>query len=594
MPLRQWSKTSFVVLALTLWVGVGLIAPFVVTLNSNETLGDSVEASTAGTFSFEHPVVLSTVPFIRVERGLGMFVDSAGRPLPAGTQPPASQGHVRLFNAVVSIEAMAPTATSDVVSRNGAEPALASPIAHTLAEGRYQSLSIRRSTVQLATPSGGRAALSDVTADVTVPRAGHVMIKGRGNFRGLPVQFETFASPGQGERNASTQQSRLPLRLAIKSEHIDIGLDGRLVSTPTAVWLEGPAHVSTQGARGFARWLGALWPRGSGLRDISIKGEMTARLDVVTFDKAVVRMDGNDGAGVLAIKVGGDRPVISGTLAYKSFDITPYLGMPEPAAARIDRVSWSSLAADALTVPLGRNVDADLRLSADRVLVNRLDIGPAAATVALKDGRLLADLAGFSVAGMEGGGQIIADFTASVPKVTARGKFDRVDLTYVAGLAGLSPMVQGRVHVRADLVGHGSTLQSVVDSASGRIALTSAEAGRIGVDFRRLGAAARQGDVVGWSGGGAGRLVPYEALDLRLVLKDGSLAAEKAEIKDGDGVWAISGQVNLPAALVDARVRLVPSNPQAGTAQPAGAAALAPLEIKGPLSEPRIRAELSR
>ena len=384
MPLGRWSRTNLTVLATLLWLSLGLIAPLIWSYSSQDNLGDAVEASTSEAFAITHPIVLSAKPLVRIDRGLALFVDSSGNPLPPGSLTPATNGNIRLFNASISVGT-----TSEPTPRHAGDVAEGvSPLAAALADLRFDSLLIRRSTIFLAMPGEAREAITDVKAEVSLRRRGQVSVKGEGKVRGQPVSLNVGASPGQAEKLANGQ-IRSPFRFAMKGPNVEAAFDGRLVDSAGALSLEGPGELSLVGARPVARWLGAYWPSASGMRNISVRGQIMLNRDALTFDKAVVRMDGNEGAGVLAMRFGATRPLISGTLAYRSLDIAPYL-MAAADAASVASPSWSSVAVAPLTVPLGRHLDADVRISADRVLVHKLDLGPTATTLALKDGRMLA------------------------------------------------------------------------------------------------------------------------------------------------------------------------------------------------------------
>ncbi len=583
MPLGRWSRTNLTVLATLPWLSLGLIAPLIWSYSSHDTLVDAVEASTSEAFTITQPIVLSTVPLIRIDRGSALFVDSSGAPLPPGSRMPSTNGNIRLFNASISVGT---TAEPETTSTPDLADAL-SPLSAVLAGIRFDTLQIRQSTIFFAMHGETREAITDVKAEVSLRRRGQVSAKGEGKVRGQPVSLDLLASPGQAEKR-SNGQIRSPFRFALKSQNVEAAFDGRMVVSAGALAFEGPGDLSLAGARRVARWFGAYWPSASGMRDISVRGQLKLNHEALTFDKAIVRMDGNEGAGVLGIRFATSRPLISGTLAYKSLDIAPYLSAVSDGGS-LAPLSWSSVAGGKLTVPLGRHLDADVRISADRVLVHKFDLGPTATTLALKDGRLLADITGIAFNGSEGGGQITADFNGPLPRVTMRGKFDSVDFAPWSTTFGSPQVLQGKAIVVADVTGSGARLQDVLENLSGKIAVRSQGAGRLAIDIPALLAAAKADATVGWKSlAGSRGTTTYDAADLRLILRDGTLLTDTVEVRTPDGIWVATGIANVLANRIDMRLS---HSPPAAPNTPASLAPAAVLEIKGSLTEPRFKLE---
>jgi AsmA protein len=243
------------------------------------------------------------------------------------------------------------------------------------------------------------------------------------------------------------------------------------------------------------------------------------------------------------------------------------------------------LTTGSITVPFGMHLDADLRVSTDRLKLGTFELGRSAATITLNDGRLLADLAELGFEKGEGRGQIAADFTGFVPKVTIRGKLDKVDLgalsTAVAGL----PVLEAPGTVVADLAASGNTIRELMDRLAGKVTVNSAVAGRLGIDLKSLATAVASGPSVGWGAVARGS-TQFEKLDLKLVLREGILLTENAEMAGRDTSWVATGVVNLPANRLD--LRLVQTLP-ASAAPSLAAVTPAVLEFRGSWTEPVVR-----
>lgn len=584
MAHRRWARTFVVVIAVAVWLCLGLALPIVLSLYSSDIASDAVEAAPADAFTISHPVAMSTAPSIQIDRGTVAFVDASGNVVASASGGSSSavqpSQNLRLYNAIVSFGPETGAAKKNAAATS---PFPLSPYTEALAAGRFETLSLRRTTLIVHGLFETPEALTDVKADVSLRRRGFISIKGSAFMRGHRVHFDALANVGQAERRGALL-SKVPLKLSIKGDNIDFNFDGRITPASDQIEMTGQGDLSLPSGRSLARWFGSHWPSGPGLRDVSVKGQVRVSRETLAFENATVRMDGNEGSGVLGLRLRQPRPVITATLAYKTLDARPYLSNSQQIPT--DGFSWSSLAAGALTVPLGMHLDADMRISADRVQFGSFELGRLATTIALKDGRLLADIADVKFNGGEGGGQISADFTGFVPKVTVRGKLDQIDLSMLSGSLAGGQFLTGKAGVVADLFGSGTTMNDLIGGMAGKIAVRAQSPGKIGFDLRGMSDSVKTIAATGWGNVLRGP-TDYDNLDLRLVLRDGTILTEVAETKSSDGVWTAVGVVNLMSDRVDLRLSQTSpgSGPDAALATPQRV-----LELHGPLSAPRFSA----
>ena len=142
-------------------------------------------------------------------------------------------------------------------------------------------------------------------------------------------------------------------------------------------------------------------------------------------------IDGNEAAGALVLNLAGERPLIDATLAFHALDLTPYAEAARSQSFLFDRqtATWSLFD---LSFPLIRHVDADLRISAPKVALKGYGLGRGAATIAVRSGKLLADIAELELYGGKASAQVTANTNEIVPRYTLRGKVENFD----AGPAG--------------------------------------------------------------------------------------------------------------------------------------------------------------
>ena len=235
-----------------------------------------------------------------------------------------------------------------------------------------------------------------------------------------------------------------------------------------------------------------------GLNAASVKGQINWARRTIAIEDAKVALDGNEAAGALVLNLAGERPLIDGTLAFNALDLTPYVEAARSQSFLFDRHSASWSAFD-LSFPLIRHFDADLRISAPKVVVKGYGLGRGAATITVRSGKLLADIAELELHSGKVSAQVTANANELVPRYTLRGKVESFD----AGSAGTTlfgaNVITGRATLSIDVAAAGQTPAELLRGVSGKAALTMAEGGRVGLDIKALRTAAtKAGGAPGW------------------------------------------------------------------------------------------------
>ncbi|RZI38720.1 hypothetical protein EGT07_32760, partial [Herbaspirillum sp. HC18] len=122
---------------------------------------------------------------------------------------------------------------------------------------------------------------------------------------------------------------------------------------------------------------------------------------------------------------------MDGTLAFSTFDLLPYYEGLRPQTFGFERPStaWSNLD---LTFPLIRYIDTDLRISTPKVTFKGFDLGRTAATLTVRSGKLLADIAEVELGAGTASLQVTADTTGLVPRYGLKGKLENLDAAQMA------------------------------------------------------------------------------------------------------------------------------------------------------------------
>lgn len=536
-------------------------------------------AARAQSYDITSPFEIGSGSGIRIDGGTIELAVSGSRS--ASAAPPAlpEDGSASLIvdGGVFNIAGSA-------ITEEEADPVmLLAPLVDAVRNLKFEKLAIRHSTVHIKLPGGHAETMTNVTADVTTRRRTSLTLRGTGNLRGQDISFD-ISGPSLLDRKAGASRA---LKAVVKSPLLQISFDGRLVAAD-ALRLQGQANVSVSSLRQAARWLGAAWPAGSGLEEMTIAGEVDWQAPALAFDKATFQLDGNAATGTLALAFGDNRPNLTGTLAFKTLDLTAYFAH-ELKGQLASFLPWFSTADDH-PLPIGRQLDADVRLSASQVTLPGMDLGRFAASVSLKSGRLLADIAEIGIDSGQGSGQITANLLESPPPISVRGKLEGIDAARASTLLlGHGTALQGMATITMDLTTRGDTTAELVSKLRGKAAVSLREGGRLGIDMKSLMGAAQKSKLEGWDVAIRGQTA-VDGLEAKLRVDRGVVASELVEAIAGESRLKALGTVSLTARHIDIRV-LRDASPATAGRQQTTPRPQETLVVRGPWSAPTIQLE---
>ena len=573
------SRFATLVLVTLACLLLALLAP---TLNVKRAIdepfsGYAVMASPRDMHIIASPIRLSHAPDLTLNRGT-LYADgnaAAGTPI----------SRFVLDNPVFYLDASG--ARSRSAGADGgfgmAEVEAAAPLLvdQLLAMG-FEVLTIRRGTLNVTTADGSWETISDIQADVTGRRKGQVGARGSFTVRGQRVAFDTTVTPGADKRTA-----RWPAKLSLKSDLLEASLDGH-IDVAESLQLSGQAEIATPNVRRIARWFGMPVASADGLNAASVKGQINWARRTIAIEDAKVALDGNEAAGALVLNLAGERPLIDGTLAFNALDLTPYVEAARSQSFLFDRHSASWSAFD-LSFPLIRHFDADLRISAPKVVVKGYGLGRGAATITVRAGELLADIAELELHSGKVSAQVTANANEIVPRYTLRGKLESFD-TGSAGttLFGAS-VITGRATLSIDVAAAGQTPAELLRGVSGKAALTMAEGARVGLDIKALRTAAtKAGGAPGWGALAKGQ-TSLEQVEARGLLRDGVLITELVQARSGPLGLAASGRIDLSERTLDMHLAVRPNAAADKPLKPTDMAGAEAVTVRGFWQEPFVR-----
>jgi AsmA protein len=455
-------KRLWVALLVTFWLAVGLAIPFLVSFQGEEIRIDdiAVVAAPRDTYDVVAPIAIDPMARTSVTAGRLALGSAKGQMLTAEASADLIQsgeamlvldrGEVVLGDVVTSVAPVAFAGGGDGDA----------PLVAALKSGSFKALAIRNGTIVVSLPGGHLERFKQAKVQLVPDGAGAVSVKGEGFWRGQRSKFVLRSERPDAE-------GRLPVTFKLQASLIDVNFEGRLDRSATPS-LTGAATLAIKNVERLVNALGQSWPIGRLVQTLSIKGPVRWQSETLAFDKAAVTIDGNEARGTLGLKVVADgEGVLTGTLAFDTLDVGAYL--PRGSVMRDRRaLQWWRQLADSLSGQSTPPVDADIRVSADKVVSGDQEFGAAAATISMKDGRLAADVAEINLLEGRATGQFSVDFNRFIPAIRARGRLDGIRAgKWLQSVTGV-PVVDGVARVKADLVSHGIDPMRIAAELRGR------------------------------------------------------------------------------------------------------------------------------
>jgi len=371
----------------------------------------------------------------------------------------------------------AATAPSQSGARQAQAPAQAGD-GHPLSELRLGDVRLANGRVSYRDGQSGKTYdVEAVNLRLSLPDLDHpLQIDGGLTWNGKPVTLGgQVAAP-----RALLDGKSSALALGVGSDLIKLTFKGNAANTQP-MKIDGDVDFAVTNLRALAAWLGQpLAVSGTGLGPLAIKGKLAAVMNPqgprVSFDDAELSLDAIRAKGSLMADLAGRVPYVKASLATNLLDLNPYLPAPSAtssaSAPRVPGNAPSTSAADAAeqgwsTEPLDfsglRAANADLALKVEGLRLRDIKIGEGALAVALKDGKLAADLSELALYQGQGQGRVTLDGSGSVPAVGLTLKLagvqaepllkDSIGLDRLRGEAGADMQIAGAGRSQRELVG---------------------------------------------------------------------------------------------------------------------------------------------
>lgn len=376
-------------------------------------------------------------------------------------------------------------------------------------------------------------------------------LSGSSIWRGEPLSIEA------GARNPTSfiKGRQTPFTARLDAAPITIDFDGTATGIKNAR-LSGRLDLSSPSLRRFLGWIGNPLDEGTSLASVTISGEATIDKTGLEVSSARVSLDDNTGTGGLRIGF-GDRPLISGTLAFQSLDLTAYLSDLGSLRASPD---WKS---EAIDLDWLRRVDADIRLSSEELTAGRLSLGETATAVLVEDGVLEIGIAQASFYGGTLTGRLSLTDKDDGAAAQAQLRANGFSLEEAGHMLNLGQGLSGQSSIAGDLSTDGNTLGDLIANMDGTVTIGAAAGAMPGFGLDALAASMRTGVPVSGTEAknGSRAAMAYrsagaslEFLNRTAFVKSARLETEgylvdlKGLIALGNGAMDLAGKMALPDA----------------------------------------------
>jgi AsmA protein len=413
-----------------------------------------------------------------------------------------------------------------------------------------------------------------------------VAAEGSLTWRGVPLRLSGTASP---LRLALAGQ---PAELSLKvwGAPVEAVYTGTL-SLEGGIASNGTLSLQAASARALADWLGLAWAEGAAAEPLAFKARIETGDARVALSSLEASLGDAKAAGSLALRLEG-RPRLSGKLELSELDLGALLirrgkpgvaaPVPGPAAPKPSK-GWSEEAIDAKRLGLA---DADLALSAGRLVYRGVKAGPATLALTVDGGVAKAAFEAVELYGGRGKGKLTLDGRADVLAVAADLELTGVSLEpLLADAAGVT-WLGGRGTVALSLSGRGTSERQIVEGLDGKVDVAVVDGTLRGIDIGKIMRTVQRGRLPSLKTSRDERTA-FSAMTGKLDIAKGVARSRELKLTSPHLQVKGEGAVDLGPRRIDytLQTKIVGAPPAEGAVVNIGAIEV-PVGIKGPLEAP--------
>jgi AsmA protein len=393
-----------------------------------------------------------------------------------------------------------------------------------------------------------------------------------------------------------------PVRVKLTAEPVKVHFDGT-VKGGEAVQADGDFKAEVPSVEALAAWLAPADP-GSGplpVRAIALTTHVATGPDEAKLTGLAVNTDSLDARGDLALNWAGKRPRLTGKLTTGMIDLGAYMPASGTGGAKGAQPSgggdqgWSDKPIDLSAL---RKADVNLQLDAAGIKGRDFTIGAANLTVALKDGKLDANVPNVGLFGGAIDARVHVDASASVPRFGVEAHVRDVQAQPLLTTFANYTRLKGTIRGSAALTAQGGSQKAIVEHLNGTMSGGLFNGAIQGIDLTSV--LQKADSVFLGRSGDSTQQTPFTEMSANFAVHNGTAHTEDMKLYTPVLRLTGKGDVIVPEKRVAMRVQPEPTGAVKGAAAIGGKVGGAvggllsvPFLVSGPWTHPSLRPDVA-
>lgn len=354
---------------------------------------------------------------------------------------------------------------------------------------------------------------------------------------------------------------RSGLRTRLEAEPLRISYEGGITSNE-GMRAEGSLSIDARSLRDALAWFDIATPAPQGFGRFTMKSNAALTPLALALTNLSMELDGNRADGGLTFKRENQQTSLQGSLASEVADFSRYAGIFSLTSGNGRDWNREPIPFNAL-----QNFDLDLRLSAGKLVLGKIELGNAAVTFGVKNAQLNIAIGEAQFYGGTLRGNASVRAAGEMPSVRIDANLANFELEN--GLGGLTGFrrLEGPGTLTFAVEGSGATINEIARSLSGQAQLTMAKGALSGINaeavLRRLERRPLSG-----TGDLRGGRTPFEKLAANLRIEKGVAKLADLDIESPILKIKLTGDTSIGRRELELRgTASLVRQPQPGTPQ---------------------------
>jgi AsmA protein len=444
--------------------------------------------------------------------------------------------------------------------------------ADTIQQSPIEAIAIREGRIVVAADAPV-SFVEKFDADLSITKAGRIDFDLRLPWKSEAVDVSARIDPIDPKTGSKAST------LLIKSAPGTITLEGALATTPE-LHFAGTIDLAIKALDRFGKWLD-IDPPLTFTTPLAVKGAAEITSERIAIREAALTLGKIEMQGGIGLDVGGERPLIFGSLSAGDMDVTEFLSPLWPKQAQ----GWKT---EPLSNGLTPEQDFDVRLSAERVNLGIVRIANLAVSILAKDRALDLTLGGSKLFQGSAKGKVSIKPEDEGYRLALHGSFDNLDLAQATLALMDMRKIEGTTEGKFEFESKGRTADAIMKALSGTTDVTISNGTLNGVNLATIlkRIETRPLSAIRDMKGGK---TDFDRVHVNAAIANGNATLEKAEMIFPPNGMTMTGQVNIGERRLTLEGIATGPDPENGTAP-----AILPYTVTGSFDDPVVTPDVGR